>query len=308
MPKIEKEELNFIRGEVRFDEPMSRRTTFKIGGPADIWVEPKDVDDILNILRYAKDKKMDVFVIGGGSKILVGDKGIRGFTVSLSVPLMASLEFDPVRDGIVDVDCGVKTSEFINEAAGRNLGGCEFLAGVPGTIGGAIMMNAGWPEEAIGNYVEGITAIKDLETIHLKKSDLKFSYRSSGLQASGLEGLILLSAEFKLEKKDRDKIAEELRENIDKKKKTQDLNHPSAGSIFLNPSDKIPAWKLIELSGFKGYTVGDAAVSQKHANFIINRGKATAADVCKLIDEIQKKVFKDHQIMLKSEVKLIGEF
>lgn len=285
---------------MKFDEPLSRHTTFKIGGPADIFVYPADEDDLLNILRYSADHKMDAFIIGGGSKLLVGDKGFRGFVVSLNAPAFTKLIFD---GGFVDSGCGIKIQELIKRAAEQNLGGIEFLAGIPGTLGGALMMNAGWPARAIGDFIEEITAVKGLEKIKLGKNTLKFSYRSSNL-----EGLTLISARLKLENKPKDKIEAGMKKNLEKKRQTQELGYPSVGSIFLNPSGSSPAWELIDRCGLRGKMAGDAAISEKHANFIINRGKAAASDVRKLIDEIQKKVFKEHRIMLKLEAKLIGEF
>jgi len=285
---------------VKFDEPLSRHTTFKIGGPADIFVYPADEDDLLNILRYSAGHKMDAFVIGAGSKLLVGDKGFRGFVISLNAPAFTKLVFDGES---VDGGCGIKIQELIKKAAEGDLGGLEFLAGIPGTLGGALMMNAGWPAKAIGDYVEEITAVRGLEKIKLGRGDLKFSYRSSSL-----EGLILVSARLKLENKPKGKIEAEMNKNLEKKRQTQELGYPSVGSVFLNPSGNSPAWELIDKCGLRGKAEGGAAVSEKHANFIINRDKATASDVRLLIDEIQKKVFKEHQIMLKLEAKLIGEF
>jgi len=279
---------------------MSRHTTFKIGGPADIFVCPKDVDDLLDIIRYAGSHKMDHFIIGGGSKLLVGDKGIRGFVISLGAPAFNGIEFDGTTAA---AGCGIKIHELIKKAAEKDLGGLEFLAGIPGTLGGALTMNAGWPSRAIGDLIEEITAIKGLEKVKLDKNELKFSYRSSNL-----EGLVLVSAKLKLEKKAKDKIEAEIKKNLEKKRKTQELGYPSVGSVFLNPSGSSPAWEIIDKCGLRGKSSGGAAVSEKHANFIINRGNATACDVRKLIDEIQKIVFKEHQIMLKLETKLIGEF
>lgn len=300
---VKKEDLSFIKGTVKFDEPMSRHTTFKIGGPADIFVCPADEGDLLNILNYAAAHKMETLLIGGGSKLLVGDKGIRGFVISLDSPSFGKLDFE---GEFVEAGCGLKVHELIKKAARRDLGGLEFLAGIPGTLGGALMMNAGWPTKAIGDFVEELTAVETapgLKKVRLGKADLKFSYRSSNL-----EGLILICAKLKLEKKAGEIIEAETKKNLEKKRQTQDLAYPSAGSIFLNPSGTMPAWQVIDKCGLRGEAVGGAAVSAKHANFIINRGKATAADVRFLIEDIQKKVFKDHQIMLKLEAKLIGEF
>jgi len=279
---------------------MSRHTTFKTGGPVDAWISPADEDDLLGVLHFSKEQGIDTFVIGGGSKLLVSDKGFRGIIISLGAPAFTSLVFEAET---LTAGCGIKTGELIKNAAEKGLGGLEFLAGIPGTLGGALMMNAGWPAKAIGDFTEEVRAFKDLKKIELGKGDLKFSYRDSNLK-----GLILLSARLRLEKKAKDKVDAEVNKNFEKKRKVQDLGFPSAGSVFLNPSGASPAWELIERSGFKGRAMGDAAVSLKHANFIINRGRAKAADVKRLIDEIQKKVFKDSEIMLKLEVKLIGEF
>lgn len=308
---MNKRELKFIKGVVKYDEPMNHHTSFRIGGPADVWVRPSDAEDLLNILRYAKDNHTNLFILGGGSKILVGDKGIRGFVVVLNDPNFNYTKFD---GEVVEAGCGTRISEFLTEATQRNLGGCEFLVGLPGTIGGALVMNAGSPSNGIGDFLEEVVAIKDSKAVTLKKSQTKFSYRNSGLseftphQDLSGAGFILISAKFKLVNKDGDVIRAELRTNLNRKRRVQDLSYPSVGCIFKNPSENISSGKLIELSGFKGRSIGDARVSTKHANFILNLGQASASDVLRLIDEIQKKVFKDHGIMLQLEVKFIGEF
>lgn len=295
-----KKDLTFIKGEVRYDEPMSRYTSFKIGGPADIFIAPRDAEDLVNILRYAKDEGVDVFILGGGSKVLVGDKGIRGFVIALSSP---NFRYTKFNGEYARIGCGEKISEFLSQAAQRSLGGCEFLAGLPGTIGGALVMNAGSPSKGIGDFVEEVVAVKDFRKVSLKRSQIEFSYRSSGLSE-----FILISAKVKLIKKDKEAIRAELKGNLDRKRKVQDLSYPSVGCIFKNPSKDISSGNLIERSGFKGYSAGDACVSARHANFILNRGRARAIDVLRLIEKIQKKIFKDHGIVLKLEVKLIGEF
>jgi UDP-N-acetylmuramate dehydrogenase len=279
---------------------MSGHTTFKIGGPAEIFIYPSDEEDLLGVLEYAYGHKMGVFVIGGGSKLLVGDKGIRGFVISLNAPSFKKLD---IEGDTVIAGCGLKISELLKKCSAEGLGGLEFLSGIPGTLGGALVMNAGWPARAIGDYVEEVALIRGLEKIVLGRNGLTFSYRSSNL-----EGNVLLSAKLKLEKKPVDRIEAEIKSNLEKKRKTQDLGHPSVGSLFLNPSGKVPAWRVVESCGFRGKAVGGAAVSEKHANFVVNKGGATAADVRALIDEIQKKVFKEHQIVLKLEAKLTGDF
>lgn len=297
---VREEDLKFIKGTIKFEEPISGHATFKIGGPAEIFVYPSDEEDLLRVLEYAYGHKMGVFVIGGGSKLLVGDKGIRGFVISFSAPSFGKLN---IEGDTVVAGCGLKVNELLKKTSSEGLGGLEFLSGIPGTLGGALVMNAGWPNRAIGDCVEEVTLIRGLEKMVLGRSELTFSYRSSNL-----EGSVLLSAKLKLEKKPVDRVEAEIKSNLEKKRKTQDLGHPGIGSIFLNPSGKVPAWRVIESCGFRGKSVGGAAVSEKHANFIINRGGATAVDVRALIDEIQKKVFKEHQIVLKLEAKLTGDF
>ncbi|HOX09176.1 MAG TPA: UDP-N-acetylmuramate dehydrogenase [Candidatus Omnitrophota bacterium] len=298
---VKKEDLKpVIKGVVKFEEPMSRHTSFRIGGPAEVFVYPSDTDDLLAVLRYAAEHKMGVFVIGGGSKLLVGDKGLRGFVVSLNAPAFNGLSFD---GEYASAGCGMRVSEFLKKAAAEGLGGLEFLAGIPGTLGGAITMNAGWPTRSIGDRVEEVTLIKGLEKSTIGKSGLKFKYRGSDFGDA-----VLIWAKFKLDRKPKAGIEAEINRNFEKKRQTQDLSRPSVGSIFLNPSGTAPAWQVIEKSGLRGAKSGDAVLSEKHANFIVNNGKASAADVRALIDEIQKKVFKDQQIMLKLEVKIIGDF
>lgn len=292
--------LYFIRGIVKFDEPMNLHTTFKIGGPADVWIEPLDTDDLMELLGYARANKINIFIVGGGSKILVGDKGVRGIVICMKNTSFKRVNF---KDDLAEAGCGIGLWDFISEAAQRNLGGCGYLAGVPGTLGGAIVMNAGWPSNAIGDLVEEVTVIKDSDIVILKRKRINFSYRSSGL-----DDCVLISGTIRMKKKPKEDILAELKNNRMKKTITQDLGYPSIGCIFKNPSLGISAGKLIEASGFKGRSFGGAHISEKHANFIINRGKAKASDVLLLIEEIQKKVFKDSGIMLKLEVKLMGEF
>ncbi|KPK41868.1 MAG: hypothetical protein AMJ78_04275 [Omnitrophica WOR_2 bacterium SM23_29] len=298
--KMDPTKLEFIKGEVRYDEPMSRHTWFKIGGPADVWVAPNGVEDLLNILRYARDNGVDTFILGDGSKLLVGDKGVRGFVIVLRNPSFRCMKFE---GEVIDLGCGTKISEFLSGAMQHGLGGCEFLAGLPGTIGGALIMNAGSPSNGIGDFAEEVIAIKDVTVTSLKKGQIEFSYRNAGLNE-----FILLGARLRLVSKDVDEIQAQIDKNLSRKRQTQDLSYPSVGCIFKNPSESILSGRLIERSGFKGYSIGDACVSIKHANFILNRGSAKASDVLRLIDEIQKKVFNDHGIMLELEVKLIGEF
>ncbi len=297
---VGEEDLKFVKGKVKFEEPMSGHTTFRIGGPAEIFVYPSDEEDLVRVLDYADSHKMGVFVIGGGSKLLVGDKGIRGFVVSLNAPPFGGID---IKDDAVSAGCGLKVGELLKRTASEGLGGLEFLSGIPGTLGGALVMNAGWPTRAIGDYVEEVTLIRGREKMAVGRSGLKFSYRGSNLGDA-----VLLSVKLRLEKKRADNIEAELKANLEKKRKTQDLGYPSVGSIFLNPSGKVPAWRVIESCGFRGKAVGGAAVSEKHANFIVNRGGASASDVMELIDKIQKKVFKEHQIVLKLEAKLTGDF
>ena len=298
------EKLKDIAGEsqVRTDEPMSSHTTFRIGGTADYFVMPSSIAELQSIVDLLKKSDIEYYVIGNGSNLLVGDKGFRGVIIQLSDEFS---EVSYIDDVTVKVMSGMKLSRLGNQLADRGLAGFEFATGIPGTIGGAVRMNAG----AYGGEIKDIIVSADVldadgNIITLDKAELELGYRTSCILK---RGYIVVSATFRLEKKDTDKIKEYIRELSVKRRTKQPLEYPSAGSTFKRPEGYYAA-KLIEEAGLKGLSAGDAQVSEKHAGFVINKGNATAKDVCVLTDKIMEEVMKKDGVKLELEVIKLGEF
>ena len=298
------EKLKDIAGEsqVRTDEPMSSHTTFRIGGTADYFVMPSSIAELQSIVDLLKKSDIEYYVIGNGSNLLVGDKGFRGVIIQLSDEFS---EVSYIDDVTVKVMSGMKLSRLGNQLADRGLAGFEFATGIPGTIGGAVRMNAG----AYGGEIKDIIVSADVldadgNIITLDKAELELGYRTSCIIK---RGYIVVSATFRLEKKDTDKIKEYIRELSVKRRTKQPLEYPSAGSTFKRPEGYYAA-KLIEEAGLKGLSAGDAQVSEKHAGFVINKGNATAKDVCVLTDKIMEEVMKKDGVKLELEVIKLGEF
>lgn len=296
--------IKSIVGEsrVRTDEPMSNHTTFRIGGTADYFVMPSSIAELQSIVDLLKKSDIEYYVIGNGSNLLVGDKGFRGVIIQLSDEFS---EVSYIDDVTVKVMSGMKLSRLGNQLADRGLAGFEFATGIPGTIGGAVRMNAG----AYGGEIKDIIVSADVldadgNIITLDKAALELGYRTSCIIK---RGYIVVSATFRLEKKDTDKIKEYIRELSVKRRTKQPLEYPSAGSTFKRPEGYYAA-KLIEEAGLKGLSAGDAQVSEKHAGFVINKGNATAKDVCVLTDKIMEEVMKKDGVKLELEVIKLGEF
>jgi len=297
--------LNF-RGDYKFNESLSKHTTFKIGGRCWVWCEPKDLEDLKFILRYRKDKNIPLFIIGEGSNILVKDYLFKGIFIHLDSPYFKRIEF---KDNCVSVGAGVRLNELIKSSLERNLGNLEFLTGIPGSLGGALVMNAGIktttinqkPQTiSIGDLVKKVTVMDYNGKIKtLNKKQLRFGYRNSNLSK-----YIILSAELKLKKQSQKNILERIKRFLKYRKDTQDLSNPSCGCIFKNPVG-YSAGRLIQDCDLKGKRIGGAQVSLKHANFILNIGRAKARDVLRLMRFIQKKVYKKYRIWLSPEIKIV---
>jgi UDP-N-acetylmuramate dehydrogenase len=299
-----------IRGTVRFKEPLKLHTTFRIGGPSDVWVEPYDLHDLIEVIKIARSKKKDIFVIGSGSNILARDGGFRGIVVCLNSRFFQQLEFCGSE---VTVAGGLALNRLVNRARHKNLSGCEFLAGIPGTVGGAIVSNAGvgWmPGYAdkkranIADLIDELTVLeKNAKTRVFKKSrGLKFGYRDSNLSR-----YIILSAKLKLRPAKRPVIDRLIKQFLAYRRATQDLKSACAGCIFKNPTySRMSSGRLIELCGLKGKRIGNASISVRHANFIINQKNASARDVLRLMRIIQNSVKNKFKIYLEPEIKIIG--
>ena len=288
-----------IKGRVYFDQPLGDCTSFRIGGPARVWIEPADLEDLRRAVFISRRIRLPLFLFGNGSNLLVGDKAVEKTVIRLSSPFFKGTEFCNNR---VVCGSGVTLSSLIKTSMRKGLGNLEFLAGVPGTVGGAVSMNAGGPEEAIGKYVQQVTVMDYRGRLKdLKKEELRFGYRKSNLA-----GKVILQVAFRLKKADTRLIKKRFNKLLDNKKRTQELKFPSAGCVFKNPgSTKWTTGQLLELSGIKGKRIGDAKFSERHANFIVNLGKATFRDVRTLMRLAQREVKKRFGLCLEPEIKIV---
>ncbi len=290
-----------VKGEVLFEESMSKHTSFRIGGPAEIFCKPKDEDDIKNILNWAKRNRLPISVIGNGTNLLVSDDGIEGVVIQISREL-SGMEF---RGREVLVKGGHTINGFIDTALRRGLGGVEFAWGIPGTIGGSVAMNAGTNSDFLSTYIKYVRVVDfDGKEYKMRHDDLKFDYRYSILQD---EPLILLEVLFELDEVSEDVGRKNIKEAENKRKGRQPIEFPCAGSIFKNPPTTY-AGKVLEEVKCKGMRVGDAMISELHANFIVNLGHATANDVLTLIRKAQERVYREKDLILELEIKLLGKF
>ena len=280
------------------NESLKKHTTYGIGGPADLMIFPKSKQDLIKVIEIINENKIQLTILGSGSNVLVSDNGIRGAVISLK----NSLKQIEVDDNILYAECGTMLGKIVKHAVKNNLIGLENLNGVPGTLGGALIMNAGaWGGEISENliHVEVINLKSEIQKI--QKKDLNFSYRQSSFNKDD----ILLSAKFNLQKADKDVIKENFIEAQSGRKKSQPLNKRSAGSLFKNPKNN-SAGKLLDEAGLKGFSIGDAKISEKHANFFINDGDASSRDMLMLIKKAHKEVKDKFNVNLSLEVKLMG--
>jgi UDP-N-acetylmuramate dehydrogenase len=280
------------------NESLKKHTTYGIGGPADLMIFPKSKQDLIKVIEIINENKIQLTILGSGSNVLVSDNGIRGAVISLK----NSLKQIEVDENILYAECGTMLGKIVKHAVKNNLIGLENLNGVPGTLGGALIMNAGaWGGEISENliHVEVINSKSEIQKI--QKKDLNFSYRQSSFNKDD----ILLSAKFNLKKADKDIIKENFIEAQSGRKKSQPLNKRSAGSLFKNPKNN-SAGKLLDEAGLKGFSIGHAKISEKHANFFINDGDATSKDMIMLIKKAHKEVKDKFNVNLSLEVKLIG--
>lgn len=286
--------------QVLKDEPMSRHTTFRIGGPADYFVCP-DREQIAAVLAVAKKCGMAITVIGNGSNLLVGDKGIRGLVVEIGSAMNQIM----VDKNHITAGAGALLSQVAAKAAAAELGGMEFAAGIPGSVGGAVTMNAGAYGGEMKDILRTVTVLTpegELKTLDVSEMDL--SYRHSCVPE---QQYIVLEAEIELGYKPEEEIRAQMEELRNKRIEKQPLEYPSAGSTFKRPEGYF-AGKLIMDAGLRGYRVGDAQVSERHCGFVINRKNASAQEVRQLMQDVQDKVKAQFGVMLEPEVKMLGEF
>jgi UDP-N-acetylmuramate dehydrogenase len=292
-----------IKGSVVLNEKLARHTSFKIGGPADIWVQPADARELKNILLFARANKIHFFVIGGGSNILVKDEGVRGIVINLGSPFFRKIKASGTK---VTVGAGCNVSGLIRSCCDAGLGGLESLIGIPGTVGGAVYMNAGGSTNPIykniGDFVTEVKVMDHEGNIKkIAKDKLVFGYRKSNL-----EKCIILEVALKLERGEKEVLNSSCRKFLSLKKQKQALDAHSAGCVFKNPGNsQFTCGQMIDMLGLKGTKMGGAEISEKHANFIVNRKGATCSDVMKLIEFIKGKVKNNYNISLDLEIKVI---
>lgn len=301
----QRELKKIVKGRLKFNEPLSKHTTWKVGGCAEALAEPNDLADLTRIIKFSYKNKLPLLVIGAGSNLLICDKGIKGIVLRLSKACFKNIGF---KGNFVLAGCGLGLNRLVNLTKNKGLSGVEFLSGIPGTLGGALVMNAGIKDASISDLVKEVTAI-DLSARKkvFKKSSIKFAYRSSNLA-----GYIVLSAKLKLKPQRKEDIESIIRKLASYKKNIQDLKSRNAGCVFKNPLNNsakhLTAGKMIDICGLKGRRIGGAEVSRIHANFILNKNRAKASDIFKLMSLIQKRVKQKFNVLLKPEVKLIGKF
>jgi UDP-N-acetylmuramate dehydrogenase len=288
-----------IKGRILFDAPMRQFTSMKVGGPADSLLFPRNVDELSEVIRCARRKKIPFLILGKGTNLVVRDKGVRGWVISL-IQGVKKIQID---GEVVEAEAGLSLQRLIQFSIQKGLTGLEPFFGIPGTVGGGLAMNAGaWGAE-LKDVLLSMTFMKeDGEIVERSRSRLRFSYRKLILPPSW----IILKGRFQLKRGRKEEIFERVKSYSEMRKKKQPLDYPSAGSVFKNPKEG-PAGRWIEEAGLKGFRVGQAMISDRHANFIINLGKAKAEEVISLMELVEKKIYEEKGISLEREVKVVGE-
>lgn len=285
---------------IKYDEPLKNHTSIRIGGPADVFCSPGNIEDLKKVISISKEYNIPFWVLGNGTNLLILDNGIRGLVINLNKGFKKII----FSDKIVKVGAGVSLVYLSKIALNRELSGLEFACNIPGTLGGAIINNAGFKGNFIAGVVQNVTFLTGENKIErTSKSNLNFNYRESNLKG---KSVIILEATLQLKKGNKEEIESKIKENIKIRETKQPLHKLNAGSIFKNPPGYY-AGELIEKVGAKGLSRGKAEVSTRHANFIINNGGASARDILYLIEEIEKRVKKNFGIKLEREIEILGE-
>ena len=297
---LENSKLN--KENLYYNEPMAKHTSFKIGGPADVFIKVDNIEELKEILKLSKENKIPLTIIGNGSNLLVTDKGIRGITAKLN---LKDIEIKNENNKqIIKVEAGVPVGLLAQKLLKEEITGFEELSGIPGTIGGAVIMNAGAHGKELKDILKKVTAMDYNGNIHeFTNEECQFSYRNSRFQK---EKYIILQATLELEKGNSTEIKEKMDEYMQFRKEKQPIEYPNAGSTFKRGEDFVTA-KLIDEAGLKGYKVGGAQVSEKHAGFIVNVDNATAKDVIELTDYIKEKIEEKFGKKINLEIQIIGE-
>lgn len=300
MTEKNKLKISSLAKDVLFDEPMSRHTTFRIGGNADVFVNASSSEEIVSVISYCLEHHIPYMCMGNGSNMLVSDNGIRGVVISIG----SNMSEVQVVDNMIYAEAGALMSKIASAALGAELSGFETLSGIPGTVGGGIYMNAGAYGGEIKSVLKNVTFIsKNNDIVTMDTDQLELGYRHSIFETNG--GIIVKCC-LELKKGNKNEISAAMKEYSKRRNEKQPLSMPSAGSTFKRPEGHF-AGKLIQDAGLMGFSIGGAQISTKHAGFIVNTGNATAADVLALIEHVRKTVFAQSGIMLEPEVRLIGE-
>ena len=285
-------------GELREMEPLALHTSLRVGGPADLFAVPRNRDELLYLLKTLRHQQLPWFIIGGGYNLLVRDGGFRGVVISLK----QLNRMQANQNGTITAESGVRNIDLSRLAEAHCLTGLEFLVGIPGTLGGAVRMNAGANGGEIFDHLTSVDILVDETIQQFDKKSLDYGYRRLQLDANK----IIISANFQLEAGDRDIISVGMNACLQKRRENQKVTYPNAGSFFKNPPGQA-AWSLIDRAGLRGWTVGGAQVSEVHTNFLVNKGTATAADFLELATHIKGTVYKNSGIHLEEEVRIVGE-
>jgi UDP-N-acetylmuramate dehydrogenase len=300
-------EINNFKGDIKSDEPLSRHTSYTIGGPADVLAWPADREDLRLLLQTIKTRNLRYFILGGGTNLLVRDGGFRGVMIALHRMNTIKIEREYRSIGgsfvVVYAEAGASLAKLLSFSVEQGLTGLEFAAGIPGTVGGAVCMNAGTSLGEMGDVIESVTLISPEGELSTRSAEeMEFGYRIASIP----EGHLVLEVRVVLRRDDKGKIKLRLKELLDARKQRQPWGLPNAGSVFKNPQEE-SAGMLIESAGLKGRTIGGAQVSEKHANVIVNTGNAKAADVLALMEIVKEKVLEVSGVRLVPEIKIIGE-
>ena len=298
-----------VKSPIQWNVPLSAMTTFRIGGPAEALVTLLDLAELRSVLTLLKQEEVEYKVLGRGSNILASDHGYGGIILQLGGEFtkLDKLDTETAQTVAVRVGAGLSLPRFANWCAAEGCSGAEFLAGIPGSVGGGLLMNGGaWGQE-MRDIVQAAETADHAGVQRFEAAEMGFAYRTcAGLLASVRNGRIVTSVDFRLQRGEQARIRERVQELLRKRMETQPLGEPTAGSVFKNPEGH-SAGQLIEASNLKGLRLGDAQVSEKHANFIVNRGAATAIEVSALIREIQRRVASSSGILLEPEIEIVGQ-
>lgn len=289
----------YLENQIELNSNMSEHIYFKVGGPVDVLVVPNDFEQVVKTIEVCKENKIPYYVIGNGSNLLVKDGGMKGVVIKLTELNNISSEGEDIT-----ADCGVLLKDVSKLAVQNELTGFEFACGIPGSVGGAVFMNAGAYNGEISEVIKCAKVLtRDGEIKDLNKEELELGYRSSKVMK---EGGIILRATFTLKKGEKEAIQNRVDDLTEKRESKQPLEYPSAGSTFKRPEGYF-AGKLIQDAGLKGYSIGGACVSNKHSGFVINKGGASAKDILDVIHHVQDEVMKQFGVKLDTEVRIIGE-